>query len=88
MNILDIANGHIKEVLNLNEELSKNRLEICYKCPLFSKRLGGICSSKLWLNVNTGDVSSTAKEGYIRGCNCRMLAKTRIPNARCVAGKW
>ncbi len=88
MNMLDIINGHTKELFNLNQELSRSRLEICYKCPIYSSRLGGICNSKLWLNPNTGDVSSKAKDGYIRGCNCRLSAKTRLPDAKCVAGKW
>ena len=88
MNILDIINGHTKELFNLNQELSQNRLKICYSCPLYSKSLGGICNNKLWLNPNTGDVSDKPKEGYVRGCACRVNAKTRIPEAKCVAGKW
>lgn len=88
MNIFDIANGHVKELFNLNEELSKNRLKICYSCPIYSPKLGGVCSSKLYLNPNTGDVSEEPKDGYVRGCSCRLRSKTRIPEARCIAGKW
>lgn len=88
MNVIDIALGHAKELLNLGEDLSKNRLKICYSCPLYSNKLGGICNSKLWLNVNTGDVSTTAKTGYERGCGCRLSSKTRLANAKCPAGKW
>lgn len=88
MNVVDIINGHTKELLNLGEDLSKSRLHICYSCPLYSNKLGGICNSKLWLNVNTGDVSTTAKPGYVRGCSCRLNAKTRLTNAACPAGKW
>ena len=58
MNILDIANGHIKNIFNLNEDMSNNRLKICYACPLYSTKMGGMCNNKLWLNVNTGDVSN------------------------------
>lgn len=88
LNLVDIITGHTKELFNLGEELSKSRLKICYSCPLFSNRLGGICNNRLWLNVNTGDVSTTAKPGYVRGCGCRILAKTRLSNAKCPAGKW
>lgn len=88
MNIFDIANGHVKELFDLNKELSQSRLKICYSCPIYSKQLGGLCNHKLWLNPNNGDVSDTAKEGYIRGCGCRVAAKTRLPEATCVAGKW
>ena len=86
--MLDIVNGHVKELFNLNKELSQNRLKICYSCPIYSKKLGGLCNNKLWLNPETGDVSTTQKEGYIRGCGCRTASKTRLPNAKCVAGKW
>ena len=64
MNILDITNGHIKELFNINKELSDSRMKICRICPLFLNKLGGICNNRLWLNVNTGDVSVTKKEGY------------------------
>lgn len=88
MNVLDIINGHVRELANIGEDISKKRLKICYSCPLYSSKFGGICNSKLWLNVNTGDVSIIEKSGYIRGCGCRLLAKTRLPNAKCPAEKW
>lgn len=84
----NIVKGHINEILNVNEDISKNRLQICYRCPLYSTRLGGVCNSRLWLNPNTEDVSTTKKPGYINGCSCRLLAKTRLPEAKCPAGKW
>lgn len=88
MEVKNIIQGHVNELFNLNKEISNNRLKICYRCPLYSKKFGGICNNKLWLNVNTGDVSVTKKPGYINGCSCRLLAKTRIPEAVCPAGKW
>lgn len=88
LNILDIAQGHVNELFNINDEISKNRMKICYRCPLFSKKLGGVCNSNLWLNPETDEISTNTKPGYIRGCNCRLLAKTRLPNSRCIAGKW
>lgn len=88
MNVVDIVNGHVQELLNLGEDLSKSRLKICYSCPLYSNKLGGMCNSRLWLNVNTGDVSTTAKIGYERGCGCRLSAKTRLAQAKCPVGKW
>lgn len=88
MNVLDIINGHVREFANIGENLSNNRLKICYKCPLFSSKLGGVCNNKLWLNVSTGDISVNKKPGYINGCGCRLNAKTRLPQAVCPAGKW
>ena len=88
MEIGNIVKGHINEVLNINQDISRNRLEICYRCPLYSSKLGGTCNNRLWLNPSTGDISTTKKPGYINGCSCRLSAKTRIPTAKCPAGKW
>ena len=88
MQIFDIIQGHTNELLNINEELSKSRLKICYRCPLYSKRLGGICNNRLWLNPNTGDISVNKKEGYIRGCGCALKYKTNNRDEQCPAGKW
>lgn len=88
MNILDIANGHIKEVFDINKDLSKQRLKICYSCPLYSPKLGGVCNNELWLNPNTGDVVEYQLDGYIRGCGCRLHAKTRLEYAKCPVEKW
>ena len=88
MNVGDILNGHIKELLNLGEDLSKNRLQICYSCPLYSKKLGGLCNDKLWLNINTGDVNTTAKPGYRRGCGCKLSYKVKNISSKCPVGKW
>lgn len=88
LNVGDIVQGHVNELFKRNNDISKNRLEICYACPLYTSKLGGICNNRLWLNPNTGDVSTTAKKGYVRGCSCRLQSKTRLPNAMCPAGKW
>lgn len=88
MDIKGIIQGHFNEVFNFNEDMSKNRLNICYRCPLYSPKLGGICNDKLWMNVNTGQISSIKKPGYINGCSCRLTAKTRVPEAKCPANKW
>ena len=61
------------------------RLAICRKCPIYN---AGRCNSKLWLNPDTNDVSTYAKIGYIRGCNCLMSVKAKNPNNHCIAGKW
>lgn len=88
MEVGQIIKGHINEALNLNADISKPRLQICHTCPLFAKVLGGLCNSQLWLNPNTGDVSTEPKDGYKRGCGCRVNAKTRLTNAQCPLGKW
>lgn len=67
-------------VLNINE-----RLKICSQCPIYTR---GRCNSSLWLNPNTNEVSTYAKPGYIRGCNCMMQVKAKNLQNHCVAGKW
>lgn len=86
--VANIVKGHVNELLNLNADISENRLKICKDCPIYSPNWGGICNEKLWLDPDTNAVSVRPKEGYVQGCGCRLLAKTTLPNAKCVAGKW
>lgn len=88
MEIGNIVHGHVNEVLGLGKDISEGRLKICYKCPLYSTKFGGICNNNLWLNVETGDISLEPKSGYKRGCGCRLNAKTTLTNATCPLGKW
>lgn len=89
MGVTDIFQGHTNELLGLNKDISKTRLDICIKCPLYKKTIAGpICNSKLWLDVKTGDVSLTSKQGYKNGCGCRLNAKTTLPLAECPLSKW
>lgn len=78
----------MKDWFNLEEDLSKKRLKICYACPLYSKKHGGLCNNNLWLDVNSGDVSTTEKQGYQRGCGCKLSFKTKVPTAKCPVNKW
>lgn len=88
MNVGSIFKGHIKEILNLSENISSNRLKVCYSCPLYLNKYGGICNAKLWLNPITGETSTIEKINYKRGCGCRLQAKTRIAEERCPLRKW
>ncbi len=88
MNLVDIIDGTVKNALNINDELSKSRLRICYLCPLYSTKNGGSCNNNLWLDPVTGDTSNVYKQGYKRGCGCILNSKTRIPHAVCPVNKW
>ena len=68
--------------LNIDE-----RLAICNNCPIYNPR-DGRCNSNLWINPDTNEVSTFAKIGYIRGCNCVIKIKARNPHNHCIAGKW
>lgn len=87
-NIIDIINGHVNEAFNSNEELYKKRIEICKKCPLYKEsNFGPICNPKLFINKND-ETSTVKKEGYVKGCGCRLNAKTRLTYSKCIINKW
>lgn len=50
MEIGNIITGHVNELLGLNKSLKDVRLAICYKCPLYSPKFGGLCNNRLWLD--------------------------------------
>lgn len=88
MEINNIVTGHINEMLGLNKDISKERMRICQKCPIFSTKYGGLCNSKLYIDPITNDVSIEPKDGYVKGCGCRLLAKTSLLDAKCIIDKW
>lgn len=88
MEIGHIVHGHVNELLGLNKDISSERMKICYECPLYSLSYGGFCNNKLWINLETGDVSIESKPGYVSGCGCRLKAKTSLPYAKCPIDKW
>lgn len=85
----DILEGHVNEMLGNNEQLFKQRMEICKKCPLYLNTIAGpVCNAKLWISTADGQtVSRSPKVGYRKGCNCRLNSKTRVLNAQCVVNK-
>lgn len=83
-----IVEGHANELLGLNSDISERRLEICKACPIYSTEFGGTCNRKLWLDPETNRVSTKERDGYVQGCGCRLPAKTTLPYAKCIAGKW
>lgn len=71
----------------MQESNIDNREEICRKCPIFNPN-EITCNSKLWLNPDTNQVSTSAKSGYIRGCGCKLRFKWANIRNHCIAGKW
>lgn len=89
MNVGNIINGHLNEFFGLNKDLYIERIKICKKCPLYAtKPYGDICNNFLYLNPETNEISKQKKEGFIRGCGCRLNAKLTIPNESCPLKKW
>lgn len=88
MEVGKIIKGHINELLGLNKDLVQIRLKICKECPLYSNNYGGQCNPKLYMNPETKDVSVEKKDGYYKGCGCRLLSKTTLPEASCPLKQW
>jgi len=89
MSMKDIIKGHINEVLNKEGDLATARLSICKDCPLMKMKVyGAVCDSTTYLNPTTNETSYQKKDGFLKGCGCRLEAKTRLPDAKCPVGKW
>lgn len=90
MGMVEIIDGHLKELFNQEQALYEQRIEICRNCKIMTKDkvFGEICDKKKWLNPNTGALSLVPIDGYINGCGCRLSAKTRLPDATCPLKKW
>ena len=87
--IKNIVTGHVNELLGNKEAVALPRLAICKKCPLYKKTMYGyVCNSNAWLNPETGEFSLDKKDGYVKGCGCRINAKVTVANEKCPAGKW
>lgn len=89
MGLKAIIDGHVKEALGSNQNISDQRMMICRECPLYKETaLGPVCNSRLYLNTSTGEVSTTKRKGFQNGCGCRLNSKTRLTYSRCPVGKW
>ena len=89
MGVGAIIDGHIKEALGINGDMSEVRTKICRDCPLYKKTpVGPVCNSKLWVNKETGEVSNYKRDKFTNGCGCRIQAKTRLSYSHCPLDKW
>lgn len=89
--IKNIIKGHINELLGNQEALATPRRKICQQCPLYHTNIfwgWAECNSKLWLDPETGDISTKEKAGYVKGCSCRIESKITVPSEHCPAKKW
>lgn len=88
----EILTGHMNELKykigvgsETDEVVFKHRETICNSCPL---KNGNSCDTQKWINASNFDVSNMPKEGYIRGCGCRLSAKQKSKGSKCPAGFW
>lgn len=67
--------------------MEEERLNICYKCGIYNPHQEK-CSSLLYINPYTNDVSIEPKKDYIKGCGCFVPTKVKRPQNHCPAKKW
>jgi len=86
----DIVEGHYNEITNKETDLYEKRIAICKKCPLYEIKegLGPVCDSKKCWNETEKTLETYPSSKNICGCGCRLNAKTRVANAKCVLNKW
>ena len=86
----NILQGHINEVFGNNDDLATTRLGVCRECALYkvSPAWGPMCDSSKYISKDGLETSSTKLPGYVKGCGCRLSAKTRLQNAKCIINKW
>jgi hypothetical protein len=64
------------------------RLKICENCPLWEVTdYGPVCSKKKYINSEQ-KTSLLKKDGYVKGCGCKLLFKTKNPKEHCIVGLW
>lgn len=88
----EIANGHFNEFRSKvgladegDEYIFSKRETICNACPL---KNGNSCDTQRWIDPLTLEVSKMPKDGFIRGCGCRLSAKQKSKYSSCPAGFW
>lgn len=88
--MIEIINGHLKELFNKEEELFEKRVKICRNCKIYTNDpiLGEVCSSKIYYNQEKDEISTYPKMNYINGCGCRINPKARLIDAKCPLNKW
>ena len=78
--IFDIIDGHVNEMFNANEGLYEERMKICKECPLYTNtKIGHLCDKAKYINKDNK---------IIHGCGCRLDAKARLFDEKCVLNKW
>lgn len=89
MSINQIVQGTFNNLLRREEELYKERIQICRNCKLLmeTKLFGAICNPNIYLNPITNETSSTAKAGFKNGCGCVLSSKCRVKEVHCPLNK-
>ncbi len=88
----EILNGHKNELYALAGMINTDdaavfsvREKICNECPL---KINNTCNTGMWIHPTTMETRNSSKEGFIRGCGCRLSAKQKSRYSKCPAGFW
>lgn len=88
----EIIEGHMNELYAIagmaNKEDAKIfavREKICNDCPL---KTNNTCNTNMWIDPATMETSTVSKEGFARGCGCRLSAKQKSRYSKCPANFW
>lgn len=69
------------------ENYINRRQRICNLCPIHLEE-ENICDAYSYVNPETMEKSKKPKEGFIKGCGCRLDFKIKNINSKCIAGLW
>lgn len=87
--MINIVKGHINELLNKQQDLYEQRMKICKECPLITKTtVGPICDTRKCIDGNETYNRKNKSPNAICGCGCRLNAKLRLEDEKCVLNKW
>jgi hypothetical protein len=90
MSISQIIEGTVKNILNIDSDYAKVRLDVCKRCKLLKEDavFGKMCNKNIYLNPLTDEISSYPKIGFLNGCGCVIKSKIKVLNAKCPLNKW
>lgn len=70
------------------EDLFEKRIEICKKCPLWKDTpTGPVCDSNKYINIDK-NVSYFKRNGFYKGCGCKLYFRAKNPRLHCVINLW
>lgn len=87
--MLNIIEGHINELFKKEQDLYDDRIKICDECQLESSTLvGKVCDARKCIKNGILYDKEHKPLKSTCGCGCRLSAKLRLKEEKCVLGKW
>lgn len=74
----------------LDKSLIEERMNICKKCPIYKEHSihGGICDSSKYISKDGQRWSYFKKDGFVKGCGCKLNNKTKYSTNHCIIDLW